>query len=33
MNVYSECEKKAKEITTPEKLSNTTDILKKVSFF
>lgn len=32
MNVYSECEKKAKEITTPKRLSNTTDVKKKVSF-
>ena len=33
MNVYSECENKAEEITTAEKLSNTTDVKKKVSFF
>ena len=28
MNIYLECEKKAQEITTPKKLSNTTDIKK-----
>ena len=33
MNVYSEYEKTAKEITTPKKLSNTTDIKKKFLLF